>query len=157
MDLPEPFNLYLDEFLEGEEGRLDLDDIFAKELDDVLSQFEAQDITPDSKDPGYHSMIEPGYLFKDVPAGILLYDETGTIVGAYLCTDLVLAPEHRGKGLGLELVIERCLRDGENPVLNLDKSAYSHAGARAHMNAWTHTQTYPEETQARYARWSGKS
>lgn len=158
MDLPEPFDLTEDEFVEGEPGRLDVDDVFAKTLSQVLEEFRAyapDDIRPESDDAGHASLFEPGYRFLDVPAGVLLMAPDGTIAGGYVSCDLVLGEEHRGKGLGMEIVIERCLRDGMNPVLNLDESAYSNAGLKCHRSAWQHARSNPDETRRRIRRWQG--
>lgn len=152
---PEPFDKEENAFIEGEYGRLDVDDIFAKELEEVLDDFRKnapEYIETDDKE-FYPSLIEPGYHFKDVPAGILLMAPDGSIAGGYLSCDLVLERKHRSKGLGMEIVIERCLRDGENPVHNLDDSAYSRAGLRSHRAAWHHVRDNFEETQIRIKQW----
>lgn len=157
-DYPGPFNLSEKEFLEGEDGRLDVDDIFAKTLSHVLDDFKAytpEDIVPDNKEEGQPSLFEPGYRIVDVPAGILMLAPDGSIAGAYASCDLVLDEAHRGKGLGMELVIERCLRDGQNPVHNLDESAYSHAGLKCHRAAWNHVRNNPREARTRLSRWNG--
>jgi len=158
MDHPEPFDLTEDEFVEGEPGRLDIDDVFAKTLSQVLEEFQAcapDGIRPEGDDAGHASLFEPGYRFLDVPAGVLLMAPDGTIAGGYVSCDLVIGEEHRGKGLGMETVIERCLRDGQNPVLQLDESAYSHAGLRCHRAAWRHARENAHETRARIERWAG--
>ena len=155
---PEPFDLSEDEFLEGEEGRLDIDDIFAKDLSQLLedfSRYAPEDIIADDGDASYPSLFEPGYTFRDVPAGVLLICPRGDIAGGSLSCDLVVDEPHRGKGLGMELVIERCLRDGMNPVLNLDESAYSNAGLECHRSAWRHARSNPDETRRRMRRWRG--
>ena len=139
--------------MEGDRGRLDVDDVFAKTLEDLLQDFRVHapdEITPEDADEGQPSLFQPGYRFLDVPAGILLISPDGDISGGYLSCDLVVAASHRGKGLGMELIIERCLRDGENPVLNLDASAYSRAGLRSHRMAWNHARSHPRETRTRY-------
>lgn len=159
-DYPEPFDRDENAFVEGDEGRLDIDDIFAKEIEQVLGEFRRDapdEIEFDEKDEALPSLFEPGYFFRDVPAGILLFAPDGEIAGGYLSCDLFLGPDHRGKGLGMEIVIERCLRDGENPVLNLDESAYSRAGHACHIAAWHHVRNNPRETRTRIRRWQGQS
>lgn len=153
-DIPEPFDDELHIFLRGRQGKLDIDDIFAKSLAQVLREFERHapdDIVPDG--PALPSLLDSGYSFVDVPCGILLLAPDGGIAGGYLSCDLVLDEPHRGKGLGAEIVIERCLRDGENPVLNLDAAAYSRAGLGAHQAAWRHARGNPGETIFRRQRW----
>lgn len=157
-DFPEPFDLSEQKFLEGEEGRLDIDDIFAKSLEQLLEDFRVHapdEIVHEDGNPGHPSFFEPDYRLHDVPAGVLLLSPDGTIAGGYLSCDLVLDKPHRGKGLGMELVIERCLRDGLNPVHSLDESAYSNAGLECHRSAWRHVRTNPDETRRRIRRWRG--
>jgi hypothetical protein len=157
MELPEPFDLDERQFLQGIDLELDIDDIFAKTLEQVLEDFNryaSYDITPQDERI-FPSLFEPGYKFQDVPAGILLLCPEGKIAGGYLSCDLVLGKQHRGLGLGIEMVIERCLRDGENPVLNLDSASYSRKGLRSHQMAWHHARQNPEETQKRLSRWEG--
>ena len=153
---PEPFDLSEDDFLEGEEGRLDIDDIFAKDLSQVLGEFSRyapDDIIADESVATLPSLLMPEYSFRDVPAGILLICPQGEIAGGYLSCDLVVDDPHRGKGLGMELVVERCLRDGINPVLNLDDSSYSHAGLECHRSAWNYVRENPDEARMRLSRW----
>ena len=139
---PEPFDLSEDEFLEGEEGRLDIDDIFAKDLSQLLedfSRYAPEDIIADDGDASYPSLFEPGYTFRDVPAGVLLICPRGDIAGGYLSCDLVVDEPHRGM----------------NPVLSLDESAYSNAGLECHRSAWRHARSNPDETRRRMRRWRG--
>jgi len=153
-DLPEPFNQNEDEFISGG-ARLEIDDIFAKKLCAVITDinhYNPEMLTFDT--PAFQeSLFEPGYIYRDVPAGVLLIDPKGNIAGGYLSSDLVLGEEHQGKGLGIELVIERCLRDGENPIHNLDTAAYSYKGLRAFRAAWEHAQNHRKEIRQRLTRW----
>ena len=155
--IPEPFDQSEDQFIRGTEQNLEVDDIFAKSLAQVIEDM--RNFDPEALDPQggkiLPSLFEPGYSFQDVPCGVLLLDEKGEIAGGYLSYDLVLAERCRGKGLGVELVIERCLRDGENPQINLDEAAYSRKGLRAHRLAWVHARQNIEETRRRLSRWEG--
>lgn len=156
--LPEPFNQTQDAFISGE-ADLDIDDIFAKKLSEVIDDLnrynpEMLEMDMNSYQP---SLFEPGYIYRDVPAGVILIDPAGNIAGGYLSSDLVLGENHKGKGLGIELIIERCLRDGENPVHNLDTASYSRKGLRAFEAAWEYAQSHPEEIRQRLKRWEKTS
>ena len=154
LNLPEGFDLDLDSFLAGDQ-EIDEDDIFGKSFDVFqtdLKYFDAADIQWNAKTPTYPSLIAEGYCYRHVDAGIFLFAPDGDIVGGYISCDLSLDSDHQGQGLGTELVIERCLADGMNPVLNLDEAAYSSAGLAAHMSAWHRVRSHPEETAARLER-----
>lgn len=151
--LPEPFDVDEDIFLSG--GRdLDIDKIFAKTLEQMLADFKdpltgqieiEKDISP------VPSLIDPRFSYQEAPGGIYaLYD--GAIVGGYMSCDLTLHPEYQGRGIGAELVIERCLRDGMNPTWHLDEPAYTPAGVAAHRAAWRRVRGSPEETSKRVDR-----
>ena len=158
MTHPEPFDEDEDAFIVGPEGgRLDVDPIFAKDFDRVMDEFgrDAPDeIVPDMKEPGLSSLLAPELTYRDVPAGVVLYHRDRP-VGAYLSCDLSLDEEYQGRGLGAELVIERCLRDGCSPLWSLDAAAYSPAGLAAHRAAWRHVRTHPVETALRTRRLEG--
>lgn len=154
--VPEPFNVDLEVFLAGESRReLDVDKIFAKDFERVLSEFKEyapEDIVPDSKDAGVPSLFWPQLRFVEVPAGILLIAADGLPIGGYLSCDLSLSSDWQGRGLGAEIVIERCLRDGEVPTWNLDAASYSPAGLAAHQSAWRHVRKHDQETELRVRR-----
>lgn len=154
MNLPEPFNAELDVFLAGSaERELDIDPIFAKTFDRIIAEFQAsapEDIIPEGG--GTRSIFAPELHFIEVPAGIILVGPRGEPIGGYLSCDLSLAEEWQGRGLGAEIIIERCLRDGEVPTWNLDKPAYSPAGLGAHRAAWRHVRSHREETAERVKR-----
>jgi len=138
--VPPAFVVDLAEFLTGSpDGEVDLDDIFAKPFSQVLKELQTHDPADLQPEPGAAprpSRVAPGYVYQTVPAGVLLYSPDGQAVGGYLSCDLSLDEDHQGKGLGTELVIERCLRDGVNPTTYLDSAAYSEAGHAAHCAAW---------------------
>lgn len=155
MTIPEPFGEDLREFLSAhDEGDVDVDDIFAKDFDRLMTEF-ARDAPSDIEirhdAPRVRSMIDPTLAYVEVDAGILLCDGDKAI-GGYLSCDLSLDAEYQGRGLGMEIVIERCLREGMNPVLHLDDAAYSPAGLAAHEAAWRHARGHPEETMMRFER-----
>lgn len=155
MTYPKPFNESLEKFLCGPHmALLDVDDIFAKSLDVILTdlrEFTPSDIIPDELDDGVRSLIRPNLIYREVMAGIILYDADKPI-GGYLGCDLSLLPEYQGHGLGKEIVIERCIRDGDSPVWALDTAAYTHAGIAAHKSAWHHVRLNPHETELRMSR-----
>lgn len=154
IELPEAFDVDLDTFLSGE-GEVDEDDIFAKDFETVLEDmrlFSPSDIEYDEDTPVLPSLIADGYTMRHVDAGILLFCPKGKIVGGYLSCDVSIDRAHQGQGLGTEIIIERCLKDGMNPVLYLDEAAYSSAGLSAHTSAWERVRSHPEETAHRTAR-----
>lgn len=124
---------------EGEGDLLDIDWIFGnKGLDSVLEDARlvtnGLDPEPDARETP--ALAAPGYLFRQVGAGVLLIAPDGEIAGGYLGCDVVVESEHQGQGLGAELVLERYLRDGDLPTWWLDDAAYSPAGEAAHRAAW---------------------
>lgn len=156
LELPEAFNVDLDTFLSGE-GEVDEDNIFAKDFQTVLEDmrlFAPSDLEYDQNTPALPSLIANGYTMRHVDAGILLFCPEGKIVGGYLSCDVSIDRAHQDQGLGTEIIIERCLKDGMNPVLHLDEAAYSSAGLAAHISAWERVRSQPEETAIRTARLS---
>lgn len=134
IDLPDE-----DEFLAGPGGgELDIDPVFAKSFERAIEEMErfapgSLEVTDDALVTP--SLLVPGFTFVEVPCGVALRDPSGKIVGGYLSCDLVLASEHRGRGLGMEIVIEQFLRAGELPTWNLDAPAYSPDGWQCHLRA----------------------
>lgn len=144
-DFESLFNLEEDEFLAGPEryalfveGELDeellvIDDIFAKTVGEILSDYPCS--LADLSAPTA-AITAPGYVFADHDAGVVLLDSKGAIAGTYLGPDVAILPEHRGQGLGSEFVLERVLRENGSPVWDLDRPCYTRAGKRAHLGAW---------------------
>jgi ribosomal protein S18 acetylase RimI-like enzyme len=60
-------------------------------------------------------------LFDDVPAGRLIVDRSGDSTSL---TDITLAPEFRGRGIGSRL-IRQLQREGKAIVLSVDKQNLS--------------------------------
>lgn len=160
MTYPEPFDEDEDAFIIGPEGgRLDVDAIFAKDFDRVMEEFRREapaEIEADMTEQGLPSLLAPELTYRDVPAGLMLFHGDRP-VGGYLSCDLSLSEEYQGRGLGAELVIERCLRDGCSPVWPLDAAAYSPAGLGVHRAAWRHVRSHPVETRIRVERLEGGS
>lgn len=137
-----------DEFLAGPEryaewdgtnALLDIDWIFGKGIGTILEdirKFDPHGLAPDQEAIETEALAAPGYRFRKVDAGVLLLAPDGEIAGGYLGCDVALSPEHQGKGLGAELVLERYLREGDLPTWYLDHAAYSPAGEAAHRAAW---------------------
>ena len=152
--MPEGFDLDLEHFLAGDQ-EVDEDDIFAKNFSVVITDmmhYDPKGIEWTAKDAPFPSLIASGYCYRHVDAGVLLFCPEGILVGGYLSCDVAIDIEHQGQGLGKELVIERCLKDGMNPVLNLDTASYSSAGLAAHTSAWHHARTNLSETHERMKR-----
>ncbi len=155
---PPPFDSDVNRFLVGPDClNLDIDRIFAKTLDQIIGDYEHEPglIAIQEDAPNYPSLIRPSLVFKEAEVGIWLCDRD-IIVGAYIGCDLSVLPEYQGFGLGAELVLERCIRDGYNPVWHLDSAAYSPAGAAAHRTAHRMARGDVYQLQERYARRSGK-
>ena len=144
-----------DEFLCGPGGgELDIDPIFAKRFETALEDMRRDDpasVEVDDDALITPSLLAPGFTFAEVPCGVVLRDETGEIVGGYLSCDLVLAERHRGRGLGMEIVIEHFLRSGELPTWNLDSAAYSPDGWRCHVRAYNWMREHPDLVQQKLA------
>lgn len=149
-----PFDGDDDAFLCNEGHEPIVDDIFAKDFDRILAEFmrdAPQDLVMDEETTRHPSLVDPKLDYAEVPAGVMLLDGDRA-VGGYLSCDLGLDPAYRGRGLGAEIVIERCLRHGDNPVLDLDEAAYSRAGIAAHRAAWRRARRNETETALRRAR-----
>jgi hypothetical protein len=156
--LPSPFDLDLEDFLCGPGGDacdLDVDDVFAKDLERVVGEmhaFSPGELLPVEGGAVTASLIRPDLSFVEVGCGTLLVDGSGAAVGGYLSCDLSLRDDLKGIGLGREIVIEHALRSGDLPTWHLDAPAYSRAGLAAHRAAWRHARSNPGETAARAAR-----
>ena len=139
MSYPEPFDVDEETFIVGpDSAKLDVDPIFAKTFAQMLDDFARHapdEILVDPELPDTGSITVPGLIYRDVPAGVMLF-EGDRPIGGYLSCDLGLDEAWRGRGLGVEIVIERCLRDGCSPVWALDKASYSPAGLATHRAAW---------------------
>jgi len=127
---------------DGEDDLLDIDDVFAKPFERILSEQHmaatrhgaaSVEIVPDGAVTP--SQRAPGYLFAEVEAGLILLTADGIPVGGYLGCDVAVDPAHQGKGLGAELILEYAMRNGGLPTWDLDTAAYSRAGAAAHRAA----------------------
>lgn len=145
-----------DEFLTGADSdELDVDDIFAKPFERILSEFQEFDpegITLDPQNLTFPSLIQPEYRYQEVGAGLMLLAPDGAPVGGYLSCDLAIQSDHQGQGLGAELIIEFALRSGSVPTWHLDTPAYSRMGEAAHRSAWQRVRSHPDETAIRIAR-----
>lgn len=158
MEKHAPFDLTLDELLAGpdrEDAELDVDPIFARTgLDEIMTDAPevegAYDVRTDS--PRTPSTTNPGCVFAEVEAGVVALSPEGETIGCYLSTALAVAEGWQGRGLGAELVLERLLRSGENPVWNLDSPQYSPGGLAAHRAAWRQARQDPRALAERMER-----
>lgn len=130
----------MEQFVVGpdrDDNSLDIDPVFGKSFDRVLREILSADprsIEPESRLTSSDRV--PGYAYQTVKEGVILRAPDGNLAGGYLGCDVSIAPEHQGKGLGAELVLERYLRFGDLPTWHLDKAAYTPAGLAAHQSAW---------------------
>lgn len=155
MTHPQPFDVDEQTFITGPDDTvLDVDPIFAKRFADMyddLLRHAPEDVRVDDDLPPRPSIAVPGLVYRDVPCGVLLFDGA-VAIGGYLSCDLGLEEAYRGRGLGCEIVIERCLQDGCSPVWSLDRSSYSPAGLAAHRAAWRQVRAQGLTTAFRLAR-----
>lgn len=124
---------------DGEDSLVDVDPVFAKSFGRIWNEQVGGDpgsvaIAADARRTP--ALAAPGYHFVDVPAGVLLLDAEAKPVGGYLGCDLAIEPNHRGLGLGAELVLEYALRHETIPVWQHDIAAFSPAGEAAHRSAY---------------------
>ena len=131
-------HLPLDDFVSGGDNRkVDIDPIFGQKLHAVLENYRPATLRRGKINP---AVFGQGYSFRivetDTDHGIVLLTRTNTIVGAYLGCALAILPQHRGRGLGAELVFEFALTFGFLPAWLLDVAAYSPAGFAADRRAW---------------------
>lgn len=148
--IPQPFDASLEEFI-CQDAELDVDPIFGKPLSRLLADYDITDRT--DRRTSHH---DPRLKIETVRAGVILSSQTGMTIGAYLGCDLSLVPEWQGRGLGTELVIERCLLSGINPAAQLDNAAYTPAGHAAHISAWKCVRSNPLDAHLRLFRQSGE-
>lgn len=133
---------------------LDVDKIFAKKLDRLLK--EAVEHQKDALDRPENSiqtksLLCPGIVFEDVEEGLVARDATGRIIGGYISTDVSLADDFMGKGLGKELILEYFLRNESFPVWSLEAPAFSPAGLGAHRAAHRLIRESPSLVQQKIA------
>jgi GNAT superfamily N-acetyltransferase len=136
--VPEPFDLPIDVFLTGKEGReLDVDPIFGQPLGEILENYDWDAMRCGLDVPAVSDRV---YTFRKVDSGsdqgIVLVSSSNGVVGAYIGGALAIAPEHQGHGLGAELVFEFAYAFGVLPAWFMDVPAYSPAGVAAHRRAW---------------------
>jgi GNAT superfamily N-acetyltransferase len=138
------------------EDDLDIDNIFAKTFERVRREMLDDDphaFDPDDPRDTTPSDFAAGYTFQNVVGGLALIDPAGEIVGGFFSCDLTLRADHRGKGLGAEIVIEYFLRNEELPTWSLDTPAYSKAGLAAHRSAWRRMKRDPDMVARKCARY----
>ncbi|MPR09220.1 hypothetical protein [Microvirga tunisiensis] len=128
---PERYARYLEGNLD--EDLLDLDDVFAKTPSEILRDYPVTQRDLFLERP---SLLVPSYSFAETHSGTVLLNPRGKIAGVYLGCDVSLCLTSQGYGLGAELIAERALRDDSLPTWDLDRPAYTFAGAAAHRAAW---------------------
>lgn len=155
MTYASPFHLDLNRFLSAAgDHHVDVDPVFAKDFDRLLREmreFDAEGLEADASVSDRASLIIPSLTYRTVQAGVMLFDGHDPI-GGYLSCDLSLDKAYQGQGLGAEIVIERCIQEGCNPVWHLDEAAYTPAGIAAHRSAWRRARESREETAERVDR-----
>lgn len=135
---------------------LDVDDIVAKDFDDVMRDARRYHgigfFDPAGFRRGRPSDVDPELSFVDFDGGTLLLDGDGAPVGGYVESDLVLDFKWRDRGLGTEIVVEHFLSNGEFPTWWLDSAQYSLIGYGTHLSAHAYPATKPELYLRKLAR-----
>lgn len=124
---------------DSDDRELDVDDVVAKDFDDVMRDARRYHGTSFFDPAGFRrarpSDVDPELSFVDFDGGTLLLDAAGTPVGGYIESDLVLDDDWRERGLGTEIVVEHFLSNGGFPTWWLDSAQYSEAGYSTHLSA----------------------
>jgi hypothetical protein len=141
---------------EDSDRELDVDDIVAKDFDDVMRdarRYHGKDFfSPSSFRRQRPSDVDPDLSFVDFEGGTLLLDGEGTPIGGYVESDLVLDYEWREQGLGTEIVVEHFLSNGGFPTWWLDSAQYSEAGYSTHLSAHAYPSANPDTYLRKMAR-----
>jgi hypothetical protein len=132
---------------DAEAMELDVDDVVAKDFDDVTRdarRYHGKDFfNPAGFRRARPSDVDPELSLVDFDGGTLLLDDQGTPIGGYVESDLVLEYEWRERGLGTEIVVEHFLSNGCFPTWWLDSAQYSEAGYSTHLSAHAYPSTKP--------------
>jgi hypothetical protein len=139
-DVHDPALVDSEAFLFGPHGideEPDVDPIFAKEFERAVAEILKDDphsLDPIEGSPETASDIVPDLVFRETPAGTMLFDGDEP-VGGMIDVDIVLSRKWRGRGLGAEIVLESYMRNGDFRFWDLDEPAFSPAGLRTVLAA----------------------
>ena len=142
------------------EDAIDVDDAYAGVMDymahDILSALTGEKVSPPSDRAGVSVLcdriaahvaenVSPSwdrgdgtFLYCTEDAGQIAVDlsnERPAFAGIYFGSALYVGQDHRGKGIGSDLVIEQLLDRGSLAVWSLDTCAFSLNGEKAHLSA----------------------
>jgi hypothetical protein len=164
LSVPEDIRLYdEDSFLKGpsddeeEQRELDIDDIFAKDFDRVLSEARSYHDKSFLDPRKFHtrrpSDIDPEVYFVSFEGGTLLvHEDDNGLVGGFIETDLSLDDDWQGMGLGTEIVVEHFMDSGSLPTWYLDSAAYSSKGYSTCLSALAFPRAHPDTYFLKAAR-----
>jgi hypothetical protein len=164
-----PFNLSLDEFLKGEgkeSDDLDLIDEFDSSFDEsIINRAQNYDFESDAwtitfcapHTKNFHPVdnrilttyprtkaMDGCYHYRKTYNGVVLLGKRGSLEGFYVDSLVSVAEEHRGTGLGTEIIIVSCLLHGYNPAWVKPPLQYTPSGLRTHKSAWEKYRRFPE-------------
>lgn len=100
----------------------------------------ADDVLEDWRESSFRRLpLREEYLLADTGYNVyLLFEKSGEIsmVGFYEGPTVCVHPDHQGKGLGAELILETALVREGPPTLGYQKQMFSEAGLAAHRRAY---------------------
>lgn len=165
-----PFHLPLDEYLKGvgrESDDLDLiDEVDSSFNELIVNRAENYDFGTDKctvtfctpHTPNFKpidnkiittwpksSAMKGEYHYRKTGSGVILLGCRGGIEAFYIDALVSVAEEHRGFGLGTELIIVASLLHGINPAWVKPPLQYTPSGLRAHKRAWEAYRRYPDK------------
>lgn len=164
-----PFNLDIDEFLKGEGKEtddLDIIDEFDGSFDElIINRAQNYDFTsddwsvtfcaPHTKNfspvdnriiiTSHRTKAMDGYYhYRKTYNGVVLLGKRGGLEGFYVDSLVSIAEEHRGTGLGTEIIVVASLLHGGNPAGFKGPLQYTPSGLKAHKRAWEVYRRFPE-------------
>lgn len=169
-----PFNLSLDEFLKGEGKAADdldiideIDGTFVETIGDVLITDNIKRGVASSKGkrifltiplpkifaPIDNKIITTKYgvytstglwHYRKTETGVILLGPNSGIEGFYANSVVSVNDEHRGKGLGTELIVVASIIHGINPSWSDGKPQYTPSGLTVHQKAYRSYRRFPD-------------
>jgi len=169
-----PFNLSLDGFLKGEGKEADdldiideIDGTFVETIGDVLIGDNIKRGVASSNGkrvfltiplPKIFTPIDNKIIttqhgaytskglwhYRKTETGVILLGSNSGIEGFYANSVISINDEHRGNGLGAELIIVASLLHGINPACNKEAPQYTPSGLSVHQKAYRSYRRFPD-------------